>query len=351
MAAPSDRCEVVFTDSQSAVLRADALTGRPAVLTRDHNLMQPFGIAVGQNGEFFISDTGCLSILGINPITGEQRVISRGGILGLPFGIAVERSGMILVANAQALLRVDPETGAQTIVSSHGLFRAPIGVTVAENGDIFVVDALGPVIRVEPTSGAQTLISSGGYLKRPQGIAVKGADVYVTDVATADMNFGVGRVVRVHIHTGKQFVLSEGGYLVGPVGIAVEPNGHLIVGDPYTINPQSADLFDGGIIRIDKVTGAQKLVARGAQSFVNPRGVAVIPHDGPSGERQWSFIAAVARQRLQRSTLSSARRATRGPVPNRIHPGAQVRSCLQAVGCNELSRRHNWHSRVRQQSL
>ena len=128
VAAPSDRCEIVFTDSQAAVLRADALTGGPALITRDRKLMQPFGIAIGQNGEFFISDTGCLGILGINPLTGEQRMISCGGILGLPFGIAVERSGMILVANAEALLRVNPETGAQTIVSSHGLFRAPLAV-------------------------------------------------------------------------------------------------------------------------------------------------------------------------------------------------------------------------------
>src|SRR5438874_2933740 len=78
VAAPSDRCEIVFTDSQAAVLRADALTGGPALITRDRKLMQPFGIAVGQNGEFFISDTGCLGILGINPVTSEQRMISCG---------------------------------------------------------------------------------------------------------------------------------------------------------------------------------------------------------------------------------------------------------------------------------
>src|SRR5437016_11762405 len=116
VAAPSDRCEIVITDSQAAVLRADALTGGPALITRDRKLMQPFGIAIGQNGEFFISDTGCLGILGINPVTSEQRMISCGGILGMPLGIAVERSGMILVANAEALVRVNPETGTQTIV-------------------------------------------------------------------------------------------------------------------------------------------------------------------------------------------------------------------------------------------
>ena len=59
---------------------------------------------MGKNGEFFVSDTGCLGLLGIDPRSGEQRLISTGGILGIPFGIAVERSGMILVANAQSVL-------------------------------------------------------------------------------------------------------------------------------------------------------------------------------------------------------------------------------------------------------
>jgi DNA-binding beta-propeller fold protein YncE len=198
--------------------------------------------------------------------------------LGIPFGIAVERSGMILVANAQSLVRVNPETGAQTALSTGNLFRVPLAVAVSEIGDIYVVDALGPVVRVDAATGAQTLISTGGFLHRPQGIAVKGKHVYVTDVA--DMNFGVGRIIRIDIRSGQQTILSEGGNLVGPVGITVEPKGSLIVGDPYTANPESADVFDGGIIRIDENSGAQTLIARGNDIFVNPRGVAVIQKAG-----------------------------------------------------------------------
>jgi len=270
--------DIVFTDSQAAVLRTE-LNRAPAVISAGTKLMQPFGIAVAAD-EFFISDTGCLGIVAINRITKEQRLVSCGGILGAPFGIALEQSGQILVANGQALLRVDPETGAQTKVSPpgaiHPLFRVPLAVTVAGNGDIYVADALGPIFRIDPKNGEQTLISQGGYLKRPQGIATSGNSIYVTDVATSDMNFGVGRIIQIDSDTMVQSVLSEGDYLVGPVGIAVEQSGHLIVGDPYTINQESADLFDGGIIRINKSTGAQKLVARGSGNFVNPRGVALV---------------------------------------------------------------------------
>src|SRR5260370_34187267 len=138
--------------------------------------------------------------------------------------------------------------GAQTTHDSGGNLKVPLAVAVGENGDIFVAYAFGAIVQINPRTGAQTLVTTGGYLQRPQGIAVHGKDIYVTDVATADGNFGVGRIVHVDAHTGEQSVLSEGGYLVGPVGITMEQNGNLIVSDPYTINEASVDLFDGGMI-------------------------------------------------------------------------------------------------------
>jgi hypothetical protein len=284
-ASSPERCEIVFTDSQAAVLRANATTGDNGVITRENKLVQPFGIAVGQGGELFVSDTGCLGLLRIDPATQTQTVLACGGGLGVPFGIALERNGTILVANAQALLRVDPETGSSSVVSAPGvaqrLFQYPLAVALAENGDIFVADALGPIFRVDPKTGLQTLIANGGYLQRPQSIAVKGAFLYVTDIATADMNFGVGRIIRIDLSTGRQTELSKGANLVGPVGIAVEPNGDLIVGDPYTVNPNRLEAdgspaFDGAIIHIDKNTGEQRVIARGNGNFVNPRCVAVL---------------------------------------------------------------------------
>jgi len=275
--------EILFTDSQSAILRADAFTGGPAVVAKGEKLVQPLGIAVLPNGEIVVSDTGCGSLLGVDLVSGNQRVIACGAGLGMPFGIAVERSGAILVANAQSLVRVNPETGQASVASSGQLFMAPIAVAVAPNRDIFVLDILGRVIRVNPGTGVQTLVSSGGYLKRPQGIAVTGEHIYVTDVATPDGNFGVGRIIHVDRQTGEQSVLAEGNYLVGPVGVTVD-GGHLIVGDPYTINEASADLFDGGIIQVDRASGAQTLIARGRDGFVNPRCVAIIrPAGGIEG--------------------------------------------------------------------
>jgi hypothetical protein len=274
------RSEIVFTDSMGAVLRADPATGGSEVVAQNQKLVQPLGICVGSSGEYFVTDTGCFGVVGVNPQTGQQRLVSCGGILGMPFGIAAERSGTLLVVNALNLVRIDPATGAQSVVASGGLLLYPLAVAVAENSDIYVVNALGAVIRVNARTGAQTLIASGGYLERPQGISVSGNDVYVTDVATPDGNFGVGRIIHVDAHSGAQTVVSEGGSLVGPMGIAITGGGQLIVADPYTVNPDSADLADGGydgaILRVDVASGEQTVLARGQQDFLNPRGVVVV---------------------------------------------------------------------------
>jgi hypothetical protein len=268
--------EILFTDSQSAVLKANMTSGGSAVIATGEKLVQPFGICIGNKGEYFVSDTGCLGIVGIDPQTGSQRVLATSPGLGIPFGIASEQGGTLLVANAQSLVRVNPETGAHRTVTSGGYLTVPLAVAVAVNGTIFVADAMGSIVEVNGRTGAQKLITSGGYLNRPQGIAVRGKDIYVTGVATSDGNFGVGRVVHVDAKSGQQTVLAEGQHLVGPVGITIDKKGNLIIADPYTINEESADLFDGGIVGVDAVTGAQKLIARGKQSFVNPRCVALV---------------------------------------------------------------------------
>jgi hypothetical protein len=271
---------ILFTDSQAAVLMLNGTSSTPAPVAVQNKLMQPFGVCVGLGGEYFVSDTGSMGLIGINPTTGEQRVVSSGGILGVPFGMAVDGNGNLVVANGQNIVRVDSQTGEQTPVSSNGFFRAPVAVAVATNGDLLVADITGQVIRVNPNNGDQHLVTTGVNLKRPQGIAVQGNDIFVTDVATPDGNFGIGIVIHIDALTGHQAVLSKAKNLVGPVGVAVGSDGNLVVADPYTINLNSPDIasggYDGAIIQINRVSGVQKIIARGQGNFVNPRGVTII---------------------------------------------------------------------------
>jgi hypothetical protein len=271
----ASRSEILFTDSQGAILNANS--GSPSLVASGQKLVRPLGIAIANNGDMIVSDTGCGALLAIDAAQ-NQKVIAQGGALGVPFGIAIEKSGSILVANARFIVRVNPQ--GQQILSSGTISTVPIAVTVAPNGDIFAVDALGIVVQVDPATGAQTRIAAGGYLKRPQGIAVLGNHIYVTDVATPDGNFGTGIVIDIDRQTGNQTLLSWGDKLVGPVGIAIDDAGKLIVGDPYTINPATANSdsggYDGAILSIDRATGAQNVITRGQGDFVNPRCVAIV---------------------------------------------------------------------------
>ena len=286
--------DILFADSGNAldggfIIKVDPNSGQETVLSSGGLLQLPFAPLIDSTGQIVVSDSGRL--IRINPKTGIQTLIAtnRRGSLGYPFGMALSQSGAILVANLHAIIQVNPVNGQIRTVSTGGNFVYPLDVAVAANGQLLVLNIAFPsqIVRVNPQTGAQHVVSQGGYLKNPQAITVADNDIYITDVATADGNFGIGRILRVDGQTGNQAVVSTGGYLVGPVGIAMDANGQLIVGDPYTVNPQSLDLVDGGydgaIIRIDPASGAQTLLVRGQGGYLNPRGVTVVPNLGTGG--------------------------------------------------------------------
>jgi hypothetical protein len=138
-------------------------------------------------------------------------------------------------------------------VCSSQLFHYPIGVALTESGALLVNNIAfpGQIVCINQRGAPDKVISKGGYLHFPLGIVSSGHYAYVTDVATEDQNFGIGAIVRVNIDTGAQTLLSVGNNLLKPVGIALDLQGQLIVTDPYTINPNSPDRYDGALIRID----------------------------------------------------------------------------------------------------
>ena len=284
--------DILYADSGNGVdggfiIKVDPNSGEQTVISAGGNLISPFDVALDAQGQLIVSDSGsCCKLIRIDPGTGQQTVIedSSRQTLGAPLGLAVGSDGGVLVANAQTLVRWDPSTGAMQTVSSNGNFVAPIGVAIAGSAEVFVLNQAFPpqILRVDPTTGGQVVVSAGGYLHSPQSIVAKNRDLYVSDVADPNGSFGVGRVIHIDARTGLQNIVSEGGNLVGPVGITLNQAGQIVVGDPYTINPNSPDLYDGAIIRIEPGTGAQTLIVRGRGSFVNPRGVAVVPSGLPA---------------------------------------------------------------------
>ena len=125
--------------------------------------------------------------------------------------------GDILTAGA-TIIHVNPATGAQTTVTSGNLLVNPVGIAIAANNDVFVVDSncceggTGGVIRVNPATGHQTVVSPppGGNVPNnfvsPQAIAIAAdGDLFVLDQGCCDG--GQGGVIRVNPVTGHQTVV------------------------------------------------------------------------------------------------------------------------------------------------
>jgi hypothetical protein len=298
------RGDILYLDSGDAiagayVVKLDPHTGQRSIIVS--HLASPEGIAMDNAGNLLISSYS--SVIRVDPSSGIRELIADAGKFGGMYSLALSPQGDVYASFmvgrqlgphrdyfpecvnhdpkfklSSGIVQIDSATGGLKTVSTSRLFYYPIGVAIGDKGDIFVNNIAfpGEILRVNPKGGAAKIVSAGNYLHFPLGIVVSGRFAYVTDVATDDQNFGIGTIVRVDIETGAQKLLAVGDNLLKPVGITLDLDGQLIVTDPYTINPASPNLYDGGIIRIDPQTGAQTLLARGQGNIVNPGSVTVV---------------------------------------------------------------------------
>jgi DNA-binding beta-propeller fold protein YncE len=275
--------DIIFVDLGNAieggfVVKVDPNTGEKTVLSSGGLLQNPFGVAVAADGQLIVSDSGRL--IGIDSETSSQSIIvdNPGGHLGQPYGLIVEHPGSLIVANLKEVLRVNFSSNRIQTICTGGNLLYPLDVARTSRNELLVLNMAFPpqIIRVGP-NGEQSVLTQGGLLKAPQAMAILNDKIYVTDVATADGNFGVGRIIEIDAQSGTQTIAVEGEYLSGPVGIAATESGQLIIADPYTARESSGE-FDGGIMRIDPVIRKQTLITLGEGAFVNPRGVAIIPN-------------------------------------------------------------------------
>ncbi len=193
------------------------------------------------------------------------------------------------------LIKVDAATGARTTFSENNSpvggpdFDTPAAIAFEADGHFVVAetDVSGvrnpSVIRVDPATGVRTLVSDnatpagGPQFSQPQGIAVEAdGSILVADLTAFPQ--GNGGIIRVDPVTGARTSLSHNGSPAGgpklqiPWDIAVAPNG-----DIYVIDD------DHKLIRVDPVTGARTLVSKntspvGGPDFVWPWGLTIDPN-------------------------------------------------------------------------
>lgn len=169
----------------------------------------PSGVAVGPNGNIYISDRDNYRIRMMTP-QGEVTTLAGSGFprffdgapgsyaaFKLPIGIAMDRNGNIIVADRDnnAIRKVEPNGMLTTIAGqatadyldgtgTNAKFKNPSGVAVDSNNNIYVADTYNHCIRkITPEGVVTTLAGSGtdtfaegtgtgASFKQPYGLAV-----------------------------------------------------------------------------------------------------------------------------------------------------------------------------------
>ena len=317
-AAPGDP-HVIYTANNYAdgavILRTNPAGGSPVEISRNGpqgNLFaRPYDIAVEASGNLLVADMGALCtpseprcandgrIIRVDPITGRQSLLAGGGPLVDPAGLALAPNGDIYVADNNgaddtgAVFRINPATGAKTTISVGGMLDLPFGILVDRDGSLVVSNRVlagscaaslgGRLVRIQPADGSQALISEGGLFRYPLGVALDRAGRIVFANECGDP--GLARVVSA---VGQSVLTTNNpaDVLVTPERLALNPAGDFLVSD------WSLGDGDGGIVRVDAQTGAQRLV-RGGELFNHPLGIAAVVNRPPSAAlRAPSQVAA-----------------------------------------------------------
>ncbi len=192
------------------------------------------GLAVGANGDIFLSDAVNGSVVEVPfnaGVYGPTVTLATG--FSSPQGIAIDGVGTLYVADSGhgAIQKIASINGAYGAVSSvvSGLSN-PRGVAVDGNANLFFTDTGNNAIKELPRSlsgspSVVTLVSSG--LSGPTGIAIdSNSDLFFADTG----NNQIDQLPYTNGSFGSVSTITGGG-LSGPQGVAVDAGGNVFFVD------------------------------------------------------------------------------------------------------------------------
>lgn len=253
LALTPDGQRLYMTDqSTGQVLWFDFKLGRADRLAGDYGFAQPFGVALDQAGNVYVSEPPARRVRVFTP--DGQFLRQFGGEAERPTGLAIDvkrqlvyvsdgsfptsQNHRVLVYSQQGqLLRTIGTRG-----SSPGQFNFPAHLTVDKDGNLFVVDTLNFRVQVfDPEGNVFRFFGEAGEslgkFARPKGVAVdKRGIVYIVDTEMANVQLFNDRSQLLMSFGGKANMLE---YFDLPGPIAIDPAGkYIYVGEQSNLLPR-----------------------------------------------------------------------------------------------------------------
>jgi sugar lactone lactonase YvrE len=260
--------------------------GSPATLS------DPFGVAVGEDGTVYFSDAGERNLIrNISPegiittLAGGSEGFSDGtgpqASFNTPSGLAIDQDGNLFVADTgnNRIRKITPE-GIVTTVAGDGTagyadgpaaqarFNGPIGVACDKQGSLYVADSYNDRIRRISSDGQVTTTAGAGqpgytdgpaasaFFDTPGGVAVANdGSLIVADTGN--------RQLRKITADGNVTTIPANDSFSRPIAVATTHDGFLYV----------TDLDRSRVIQIAP-DGSTHVVA---ENFIQPSGVAINP--------------------------------------------------------------------------
>ncbi len=245
------------------------------------SLVHPFGasgVATDNNGNLFIADwlnnrirkvatNGIITTVAGGGTYNSDNLAATNVSLANPSGVALDNNGNLFIANTGAeRIRKVATNGIITTVAGlppgqnysgdngpalQAFLNNPLGVALDNNGNLFIADQMNNRIRMVATNGIITTVAGngvGGYsgdngaatnaaLANPSGVATdNNGNLFIADNGNNRIRKVATNGIITTVAGGGNNGLGDGGVatnakLRGPFGVAIDNNGNLFIAD------------------------------------------------------------------------------------------------------------------------
>jgi DNA-binding beta-propeller fold protein YncE len=276
------------------------------------NLQNPFSLAVGPDGNLYVSDLTYFGVHRYNPQTLsfiDTFVPRNSGGLEYAFDLKFGPDGNLYVSDStnSAVRRYNGSTGASLgdfVPSGSGGLLHPSTIAFGPDGNLYVSsESTNQVLRYDGTTGAfkDVFIQPGHGLNEPKALVFANGILYVG-------NYGDNSIYRYSAQTGAfidAFIPSGSHGLVGPGEFKLGPDGDLYV--PTFTN----------VMRFNAETGdyVDTIVAAGSGGLLTPTSVALVSVPEPASLIPFAAggIVLMIRRRAERRIAFARAGVQKGP--------------------------------------